>query len=101
MAFQGSLVPPMAENEGKGNGSVKLGETGGAGEQGNPTLLADSVSLDEQKAKGDMKKKGRLDPYAYIPLNRTKLNRRYAFVLGLEAGGRELSTPWKGGPRSH
>lgn len=24
-----------------------------------------------------MKKKGRLDPYAYIPLNRTKLNRRY------------------------
>ncbi|KAM5271620.1 RRP12-like protein isoform 2-T2 [Ctenodactylus gundi] len=29
-----------------------------------------------KKAKGDMKKKGRLDPYAYIPLNRTKLNRR-------------------------
>ncbi|KAG8523483.1 RRP12-like protein [Galemys pyrenaicus] len=29
-----------------------------------------------KKARGDMKKKGRLDPYAYIPLNRTKLNRR-------------------------
>jgi ribosomal RNA-processing protein 12 len=29
-----------------------------------------------KKAKGDMKKKGRLDPYAYIPLNRTKLNHR-------------------------
>ncbi|XP_059114095.1 RRP12-like protein [Peromyscus eremicus] len=29
-----------------------------------------------KKAKGDVKKKGRLDPYAYIPLNRTKLNRR-------------------------
>nr|XP_044987580.1 RRP12-like protein [Jaculus jaculus] len=29
-----------------------------------------------KKAKGDMKRKGRLDPYAYIPLNRTKLNRR-------------------------
>ncbi|KFO34874.1 RRP12-like protein isoform X2 [Fukomys damarensis] len=29
-----------------------------------------------KKAKGDMKKKGQLDPYAYIPLNRTKLNRR-------------------------
>lgn len=29
-----------------------------------------------KKAKGDMKKKGRLDPYAYIPLNRSKLNRR-------------------------
>lgn len=29
-----------------------------------------------KKGKGDVKKKGRLDPYAYIPLNRTKLNRR-------------------------
>ncbi|XP_048959450.1 RRP12-like protein isoform X2 [Canis lupus dingo] len=29
-----------------------------------------------KKAKGDVKKKGRPDPYAYIPLNRTKLNRR-------------------------
>uniref|UniRef100_A0A452VA23 Ribosomal RNA processing 12 homolog n=1 Tax=Ursus maritimus TaxID=29073 RepID=A0A452VA23_URSMA len=28
------------------------------------------------RAKGDVKKKGRLDPYAYIPLNRTRLNRR-------------------------
>lgn len=39
-----------------------------------------TISLDEQKAKGDVKKKGRLDPYAYIPLNRTKLNRRYGDV---------------------
>ncbi|KAM6186430.1 RRP12-like protein isoform 2-T2 [Rhynchocyon petersi] len=29
-----------------------------------------------RKAKGDMKKKGRLDPYAYIPLSKSKLNRR-------------------------
>uniref|UniRef100_A0A6J0V438 RRP12-like protein n=1 Tax=Pogona vitticeps TaxID=103695 RepID=A0A6J0V438_9SAUR len=29
-----------------------------------------------KKGKGDIKKKGRLDPYAYIPLNRAKLNRR-------------------------
>ncbi|GAB1302418.1 RRP12-like protein [Apodemus speciosus] len=29
-----------------------------------------------KKAKGDVKKKGRLDPYAYVPLNRSKLNRR-------------------------
>lgn len=36
-----------------------------------------AVSLAEQKAKGDVKRKGRLDPYAYVPLNRTKLNRRY------------------------
>lgn len=40
-------------------------------------VFAFAVSLDEQKAKGDVKKKGRLDPYAYVPLNRTKLNRRY------------------------
>lgn len=49
----------------------------GREQKGNPERLADSVSLGEQKAKGDVKKKGRLDPYAYIPLNRTKLNRRY------------------------
>ncbi|KAL9880391.1 RRP12-like protein [Glossina fuscipes] len=29
-----------------------------------------------KKAKGDMKKKGKLDPYAYIPLSRKSLNRR-------------------------
>uniref|UniRef100_A0A663MCZ3 Ribosomal RNA processing 12 homolog n=1 Tax=Athene cunicularia TaxID=194338 RepID=A0A663MCZ3_ATHCN len=29
-----------------------------------------------QKGKGDVKKKGQLDPYAYIPLNRARLNRR-------------------------
>ncbi|NXB05579.1 RRP12 protein, partial [Cnemophilus loriae] len=29
-----------------------------------------------KKGKGDVKKKGQLDPYAYIPLNRSKLNRR-------------------------
>ncbi|XP_059957439.1 RRP12-like protein [Mesoplodon densirostris] len=29
-----------------------------------------------KKAKGDVKKKGRLDPYAYIPLSKAKLNRR-------------------------
>lgn len=31
-----------------------------------------------KKGKGDVKKKGqKLDPYAYIPLNRTSLNKRY------------------------
>ncbi|XP_062958060.1 RRP12-like protein isoform X2 [Cynocephalus volans] len=29
-----------------------------------------------KKAKGDVKKRGRLDPYAYIPLSRTRLSRR-------------------------
>lgn len=30
-----------------------------------------------QKGKGDVKKKGKLDPYAYIPLKKAQLNRRY------------------------
>ncbi|XP_053168440.1 RRP12-like protein isoform X3 [Hemicordylus capensis] len=34
------------------------------------------VEYKAKKGKGDIKKKGRLDPYAYIPLNRAKLNRR-------------------------
>lgn len=29
-----------------------------------------------KKAKGDMKKKGKVDPYAYIPLSRNSLNKR-------------------------
>lgn len=29
-----------------------------------------------KKAKGDMKKKGKMDPYAYIPLSRTSMNKR-------------------------
>ncbi|XP_075790591.1 RRP12-like protein [Pelodiscus sinensis] len=38
-----------------------------------PALGADYKA---KKGRGDMKKKGQLDPYAYIPLNRAKLNRR-------------------------
>ncbi|KAM9365254.1 RRP12-like protein [Pholidichthys leucotaenia] len=29
-----------------------------------------------KKGKGDVKKKGKVDPYAYVPLNKTQLNRR-------------------------
>ena len=29
-----------------------------------------------QKASGDMKRRGKPDPYAYIPLNRNTLNKR-------------------------
>uniref|UniRef100_A0A7N8WWX9 Ribosomal RNA processing 12 homolog n=1 Tax=Mastacembelus armatus TaxID=205130 RepID=A0A7N8WWX9_9TELE len=36
-----------------------------------------------QKGKGDVKKKGKLDPYAYIPLKKAQLNRRYAQQLAL------------------
>lgn len=74
------LVSPKAENEGREfvqGLPIKSEE----GMEGYPVLLADSVSLDEQKAKGDVKKKGRLDPYAYIPLNRTKLNHRKKMKL--------------------
>uniref|UniRef100_A0A452VAA1 Ribosomal RNA processing 12 homolog n=1 Tax=Ursus maritimus TaxID=29073 RepID=A0A452VAA1_URSMA len=69
---EGTKGGTIAQSEGEDMGPVKSG----AGRKGNPVLLADSVSPAEQKAKGDVKKKGRLDPYAYIPLNRTRLNRR-------------------------
>lgn len=36
-----------------------------------------------QKGKGDVKKKGKLDPYAYIPLKKAQLNRRYEQRLSL------------------
>lgn len=34
------------------------------------------VSYKSKKGKGDIKQKGKHDPYAYIPLNKSKLNRR-------------------------
>ena len=34
-----------------------------------------------------MKKKGKLDPYAYIPLNRQKLNRRKRMKMSSEFSG--------------
>ena len=34
------------------------------------------VEYRAKKAGGDIKRKGRPDPYAYFPLNRQKLNRR-------------------------
>uniref|UniRef100_A0A669CNM4 Ribosomal RNA processing 12 homolog n=1 Tax=Oreochromis niloticus TaxID=8128 RepID=A0A669CNM4_ORENI len=36
-----------------------------------------SLVFISQKGKGDVKKKGKLDPYAYIPLKKAQLNRRY------------------------
>lgn len=35
------------------------------------------------KAKGDVKKKGKVDPYAYLPLSRSTLNKRYVFYIQL------------------
>lgn len=40
-----------------------------------------------QRAKGDVKKAGQLDPYAYIPLNREKLNRRKRVKMSGEFSG--------------
>lgn len=34
-----------------------------------------------QKGKGDVKKTGKPDPYAYIPLKKAQLNRRYEQVV--------------------
>ena len=40
-----------------------------------------------QKAKGDIKKKGKPDPYAYLPLMRQKLNRRKQAKLAGQFSG--------------
>ncbi|XP_040848312.1 RRP12-like protein isoform X2 [Ochotona curzoniae] len=51
-------------------------QAGGSGIHRPVAKTAPGAEYKAKKAKGDVKKKGRLDPYAYIPLNRTKLNRR-------------------------
>lgn len=33
-----------------------------------------------QKGRGDVKKKGKVDPYAYVPLEKAQLNRRYEMM---------------------
>ncbi|XP_069705584.1 RRP12-like protein [Periplaneta americana] len=40
------------------------------------TSLVSGAEYQSKKAKGDVKKKGRPDPYAYVPLSRKVLNRR-------------------------
>ncbi|XP_074089321.1 RRP12-like protein [Macrotis lagotis] len=41
-----------------------------------PLAKKPGADFKAKKGRGDVKKKGRLDPYAYIPLNRAKLNHR-------------------------
>uniref|UniRef100_A0A452R2D9 Ribosomal RNA processing 12 homolog n=1 Tax=Ursus americanus TaxID=9643 RepID=A0A452R2D9_URSAM len=60
--IRGLCVPPLAGGSGIHRPVAKKATPG--------------AEYKAKKAKGDVKKKGRLDPYAYIPLNRTKLNRR-------------------------
>lgn len=52
-----------------GAASVRSGYTNG-------TSKTDASKYRSKKSKGDMKKKGSLDPYAYIPLSRNTLNKR-------------------------
>lgn len=62
-----------------GAASVKSGASGVSRMSMATTKSASTVFGGEfkaKKAKGDMKKKGKMDPYAYIPLTRNVLNKR-------------------------
>ncbi|XP_065366328.1 RRP12-like protein [Calliphora vicina] len=54
--------------------SMKSGKSGYSAKSCKSSHAAGEYS--NKKAKGDMKKKGKLDPYAYIPLSRNTLNKR-------------------------
>ncbi len=59
--------------------SVKSGATGVSRMSAATTKSASTVfggDYKAKKAKGDMKKQGKMDPYAYIPLTRNVLNKR-------------------------
>lgn len=55
------------------------------------TINLNILPLVTQKGKGDVKKQGKLDPYAYIPLKKSQLNRRYCqhFHFNEELASRE------------
>lgn len=54
--------------------SMKSGKSGYSAKSAKSQHMGTEYST--KKAKGDMKKKGKLDPYAYIPLSRNTLNKR-------------------------
>ncbi|XP_020805673.1 RRP12-like protein [Drosophila serrata] len=58
---------------GAGNTDAMSMKSGKSGKSVNRTAGNEYTS---KKAKGDMKKRGQLDPYAYIPLTRNTLNKR-------------------------
>ncbi|KAH8238332.1 hypothetical protein KR032_004084 [Drosophila birchii] len=58
---------------GAGNTDAMSMKSGKSGKSINRTAGSEFTS---KKAKGDMKKRGQLDPYAYIPLSRNTLNKR-------------------------
>lgn len=61
----GDASDAMSMKSGKSGYSAKSGKSNHAG-----------TDYSTKKAKGDMKKKGQLEPYAYIPLSRNTLNKR-------------------------
>uniref|UniRef100_T1GUQ5 RRP12-like protein n=1 Tax=Megaselia scalaris TaxID=36166 RepID=T1GUQ5_MEGSC len=58
-----------------GASSVKSGYSG-ISRMSTATAKSVGSVYKSKKAQGDMKKKGKLDPYAYIPLSRNILNKR-------------------------
>lgn len=54
--------------------SMKSGKSGYSAKSSKSQHTANDYAT--KKAKGDMKKKNKLDPYAYIPLSRNTLNKR-------------------------
>ncbi|KAF2975360.1 hypothetical protein EK904_000217 [Melospiza melodia maxima] len=75
--FVTALVPEMSE-DGRliiHEEEEELDDDEGKGADEEMADVLQDVGL-RSKGKGDVKKKGQLDPYAYIPLNRAKLNRR-------------------------
>lgn len=46
-----------------------------------PKFKDDGMQYKAKKAYGDNKKKGKVDPYAYLPLQRSALNKRYYFII--------------------
>lgn len=68
-----------------GAASVRSGATGRSmGAASAATTSKAGSAFKAKKAGGDVKK-GQLDPYAYIPLSRSSMNKRYeaAFIVGL------------------
>lgn len=59
-----------------GAASTRSGYTNASGKTAGSKATAQGSEYRAKKAKGDMKKKGAVDPYAYIPLSRNSLNKR-------------------------
>uniref|UniRef100_A0A8D0H602 Ribosomal RNA processing 12 homolog n=1 Tax=Sphenodon punctatus TaxID=8508 RepID=A0A8D0H602_SPHPU len=109
-AWKRQLRDEAADNEEPEAGTQAKYKAGGSGIHrplGKGTTSG--ANYKAKKAKGDVKKEGRLDPYAYIPLNRAKLNRRKQAKLqgqfrglmkGAQRGAQAGRKNYKKGPRA-